>query len=160
MDILQLIDIIIWPITLLVILFGFRKYVSNAIKRVTSFSAGAGGVEFSFAEQIKEAKQKIDVLKTTATSKSGTFENETINTIHEKQSILQNYVNQKALDNGMDLNHSGIFTTTEELKHVGAITIEEAEMIHIVDHLLQKAGPNISAQEMNQISQLVNEVTQ
>lgn len=159
MDYIKLIDILAWPVTMLFVLFGFRKYVSNAIKRVSSLSAGAGGVQMTFSEQILQAKNKIEDLKSGVTSKSAQLNGDSNYSIDLKEKHLLTYLTDIANKNGIILENKDIFSSTELLKESGVMNIEQVEMIQTVHNLLKSAGPSISRKELGDLDDLIAEVT-
>ena len=49
----QLISHIIWPLTVLIILWMYRRHLSGVIKRLGSFEAGATGISMTFDNKLE-----------------------------------------------------------------------------------------------------------
>lgn len=71
-EIINLLDVIIWPLTVLVGLLFFRKHIGKVISSLGSIKAGAQGFEMNFIEdKLQEATKLIGIGSSGITSKDG-----------------------------------------------------------------------------------------
>ena len=100
---IRIIEIIIWPATLIVVLILFKKNIKSIFDRVGSFEASATGLSMTFQEKIEETK------KSDARLYSYIFESDcevTISQIHNEinNQILQGKTVMGILNNFNNLN--------------------------------------------------------
>lgn len=71
-QVINLLEIIIWPITLLIGLLFFKDQIAKVINSVGSIKAGASGFEMSFInEKLQEATKKIGIGSDVIKAKAG-----------------------------------------------------------------------------------------
>ncbi|SDS56391.1 hypothetical protein SAMN04515667_2459 [Formosa sp. Hel1_31_208] len=71
-DIINLLDVIIWPIALIIGLYMFKDHIGRVIKSLGSIKAGASGFEMNFMEnKLEEATKLIGIGSSGIISKDG-----------------------------------------------------------------------------------------
>jgi len=154
--IVDLLDILAWPITIMLILFGFRRYVAGVINRMSSFSANASGLKLTFSDQLAQAKSKINTLQRGKTAKSGT----TLNTPYQQSRTLgyqfQDKIRDLAKNNGIDAEQQSISQLSNQLKERGILTLEKAEMIQVVNDVFASADEQLTTKQLGEMKELVN----
>ena len=68
---IRIIEIIIWPATLIVVLILFKKNIKSIFDRVGSFEASATGLSMTFQEKIEETKKLVPITASASNSNSG-----------------------------------------------------------------------------------------
>ena len=71
-DIINLLDVIIWPIALIIALYMFKEHIGRIIKSLGSIKAGASGFELNFIEdKLEEATKLIGMGSPEVIAKDG-----------------------------------------------------------------------------------------
>lgn len=158
---IQILDILIWPITLLIILFGFKQYVAHALKRINSFNAGVGGVSFTFSDKIAAAKEKINQLQNGQIAKSGGLLSDNQSTmVKELENELFSAIENKAKTVGVELESSIPKIAAEKLKETGIIPFETYQSVQIIDELIhdRAASNEMTDTQKSEIKQLIKNI--
>ena len=91
-NLIKLIEIIIWPATLLLILSWFKDPLKSVFGRMNKLDASASGISVSFSEKLEQAKNKaFDLSRSKGVAKSTTdinprFESENLKKAREYMS--------------------------------------------------------------------------
>lgn len=161
MEILKLIDILAWPLTVLIVLFGFKKYVAGVIKRIGSIQAGAGGISLTFSEQIEQAKSRLAELKrpeSTSTKKISSTLTPAVIELNRVKKSFTHTIHSFAQKQGVKVENKSLYTLVEHLKDEGYLHTDTANMIFVVEQVLQKATPAVTMQQVEELKLLVNEI--
>ena len=150
--IIQLLEILIWPITFLIVLLLFRKYFNAAISQMGSFKAGASGIEMTFDKNIAVAKKLLKAIDPKAISKSAStikLSNEVISqTPYLKLLDLKNATQAKiaemAADNDINVAHSSSKAISNKLAETGVITLQKAKLMDSMIDLANTADVSFS----------------
>lgn len=163
--VIDLIEVIIWPLTVLTIIIIFRKYVGEVIQRLGSVSADGTGISLTFDKKIAAAKQMLKKIKPKLTSKSapqiliestkgkGPYE-QVLNIKANLESQLHTIAQSNALDHStMDSNE-----LIEKLKETGVLNIQNADLIEAIFDLCNAANSKITQHQVNEINMLYKNV--
>ena len=114
---IKLVDILVWPITLVVIAFLLRKSISKVIERASKVSVDIGGQKLSIERQVeKEAVEKIEKAL-----------DETPNTSQEERQNLKLNVRKaliSVLDGNIDEQDVAILMSIKVQKEVSRRDLE------------------------------------
>ncbi len=134
---IKLLEVLIWPITLLIILFVFRKHFIGALKKLGSITASSTGISMTFDKKIEAAKNLLKEIKPKVISKSATGINIGTDKIKEtpfselmdiKSKVTTNLKNI-AKTNNIELENKSSLALCNQLQEVGIITIQKAKLI-------------------------------
>ncbi len=157
-----LLDVIIWPITLLIIIFWFRKPLQNVFGRLNNLSASASGINVSFSEKLAEAKQKVFELSTKSISKDGP----SINDGKEKKAFdfkpmineLKNSLIQKAISNNIPFEGKNAKALLSTLKEKGIVMYEKASLINTFLELSEASTGPTTDQEKKDVQMIFDSI--
>jgi hypothetical protein len=160
----QLVGHIIWPLTVLIILWMYRKHLSGVIKRLGSFEAGATGISMTFDNKLEETfadflpeeplqlKSKSGVLIKSNVQKITTPYHQLLN-IREG---LHNLIINKA----QEFNISTVDKTSIELcqilKEKEAITNKNARFFKALIDLTNAGDTSINQSQVDKVKKLYN----
>ena len=158
-----LIQVLVWPITLVVCLALFRRYLADVISRVGSFKAGSSGLEMTFQNKL-ESIQALPALKPAeGISKSAgqiQIQGGGLGTPYEQLLELRDVLNNKLTNKAKELNIPSTNITSlalsDKLKEVGGLTIQQAKAFNALIDLTNTASPEITQSQVNQVRNLVN----
>ncbi|MEH6535470.1 MAG: hypothetical protein V7719_03690 [Psychroserpens sp.] len=168
---IKLLEIVIWPFTLLTLLFVLKKFLPDLIKRVGSFEATATGISMTFQEKIEEAKEVItgnsgqqDFVTTSTKSKSsvkihveknkqvkGQTPYQILQGIRES---LSHKIILKAQEHDIDTKNISSIELSKILKEIGGITFQKAKAFQTLIDLTNAADAFVNQNQANQVKQL------
>jgi hypothetical protein len=132
---IDVLEVITWPLTLLIILLVFRKYFISAMSRLGSIEAGASGLTMTFDQKISQAKKLLKEIKPISIAKSSTdikikvsksaSYSKLMDIKMELNSVLINLGNE----NNISIENKTTSSVCDELKEVGILTIQTAKLI-------------------------------
>lgn len=155
-SLIALLDVIIWPSTVLIFIYWFRKPFRVVFSRLNNIDASATGISMSFSEKVSAAKKKAETLiNSTAQSKGGISINPGIkDEITNMKNKLESEMNAIAAGKGIDVQGLDIVKTTEVLKKKGIVNIEKANLIHAFLDISGSAHEHIPNDEMEDIKMI------
>ncbi|REE81677.1 hypothetical protein BX611_1212 [Lutibacter oceani] len=160
----QLIEHIIWPLTVLIILLMYRKHVSGVIKRLGSFEAGATGISMTFDHKLEETFTNfLPAESSDIKSKSGVKikSNDKIpNTpYHELLNIregLHNLIINKAQEFNISTVDKSSIELCEILKEQENISIKNANYFKALIDLTNSGDTSINQLQVSKLKELYN----
>lgn len=179
-EIIHLIDVVIWPVTVLVGLLFFRKHIGKIISSLGSIKAGAQGFEMNFIEdKLQEATKLIGIGSAGIHAKDGgginpkdggginpkssegiTPKRSHAETPYQELLVLQDSINQKlksiASENGMTTTASSNFAITSELVDRNIIKGDLSSQLKTLIELntLALNSPKITFEQVSQMKTL------
>ena len=180
----NLLEVIIWPLTVFGGLLLFRKHFSKLISSLGSIKAGAQGFEMNFIEdKLQEATKLIGIGTSGIVSKDGggIFPKDGSSIIPKDSKIipkkshaetpyqelleLQDMINQKlkhkATQNGITLNGSSNFALTNDLVDNNIISSQTARQLKTLIELnnIGLNSPKITYDQVSQMKKLFNNIS-
>ncbi len=163
--VIKLIDLIIWPVTLLVIVLIFRRNFSNAFERLGSIKADASGLAINFEKKLEETKQLFDKIKPKNISKAGvgikTYVNQNDSPYKEVLDIrsdIINYLRLKSETAGLDADTLSPQELTNRLLNLNKLDENQAKMISAMLDLTNNADANTTKQQAESINNLFKQI--
>lgn len=179
-EIIHLIDVIIWPVTVLVGLLFFRKHIGKIISSLGSIKAGAQGFEMNFIEdKLQEATKLIGIGSAGINAKDGgginpkdggginpkdgsgiTPKRSHAETPYQELLELQDSINLKlksiASENGITTTASSNFALTAELVDRNIIKGDLSSQLKTLIELntLALNSPKITFEQVSQMKTL------
>ena len=161
----QLIDSIIWPVTLLFVIFLFRRNFSDVILRLGTLKADSSGFELSFEKKIEATKKLFQQIKPSTISKSGkdiqafNEENDSpFGKILKVRSNLINYLKVVSEKNKIQIDGLMPQEISIKLKDTGAITIEQMKMINAMLEVTASANSAATERQANDVEELMKKI--
>lgn len=176
-QIIKLLDVIIWPLTVLIGLLFFRKHIGKIISSLGSIKAGAQGFEMNFIEdKLQEATKLIGIGSSGISAKDGGGINPKsgggispkkshAETPYQELLELQDSINQKlktiASQNGMTTTSVSNFALTNELTDRDIIKPHTARELKALIELnnLGLNSPKITYAQVTQMKNLFNKIS-
>ncbi|WOD43823.1 hypothetical protein [Hwangdonia lutea] len=183
-EIINLLDVIIWPLTVLLGLLFFRKHIGKVISSLGSIKAGAQGFEMNFIEdKLKEATKLIGIDSTGITAKDGssiipkdggsiipkdskiTPKKSHAETPYQALLELQDTINQKlkniAAQKGITTNSASNFALTTHLAEHNIINNQTARQLKTLIELNNMGlnSPKITYNQVIQMKTLFNNIS-
>ena len=183
--IINLLDVVIWPIALVVSLILFKKNISKVLNSLGSIKAGAQGVEINFIEEkLEEATKMIGIGSSGITAKDsgsiipkssgGIIPKSSENIIPEKSQAespyqglmeLQDAINNKLTSittaKGLATTGSSNFALTNDLANRGIIDKHTASKLKTLIELntLGLNSPKTTHEQVTQMKKLFNNIS-
>lgn len=161
----QLIDSIVWPFTLLLVLFLFRRNFSDVIQRLGTLKADSSGFEISFEKKIEATKKLFQQIKPAAISKSGkdiqAFNEENDSPFGKILKVRSNLINYlKVVSEKNNIQVDGLLPQdiSTKLKDTGAITIEQMKMINAMLEVTASANAAATERQANDVEELMKKM--
>ena len=169
---IRIIEIIIWPATLIVVLILFKKNIKSIFDRVGSFEASATGLSMTFQEKIEETKKLVPITASASNSNSGGSKSKSSvkipvgrkksrkgQTPYESllgiRDVLNNQIILKAQKHNINTKNLSSIEISNKLKEIGALTIQKAKAFQALIELTNSADSSISQDQVNQVDQLL-----
>ncbi|TJY32158.1 hypothetical protein [Pontimicrobium aquaticum] len=179
-QIINLLDVIIWPIAMIVGLYMFKKHIGKVINSLGSIKAGAQGFEMNFIEdKLQEATKLIGIGSAGIHAKDGgginpkdggginpkngegiTPKRSHAETPYQELLVLQDSINQKlksiTSENGITTTASSNFALTSELVDRNIIKRDLSSQLKTLIELNNLAlnSPKITFEQVSQMKTL------
>lgn len=160
---IHLIEALIWPITILIILYWFRKEFRSNLGRLQSFDASASGVSIAFSERLEKAKKMAKTL-TAATAKSGSHIHVTQKPGYQQQlkkmatTVHEKLVSQ-ASTSSIDVTGLSTIDLSSALVEIGSMQFEEAQLINTFTQLCATAQDDLTDEQFRDIQSIFKVIT-
>lgn len=160
----ELLEVIIWPITLVVLMIVLRPYLSEAFKRLVSLQAGPTGIAFTFEKALEEATESFAINKPTSlgTAKSGgdiAFA-KAYNTPYEQlvdiKKSLDATINDLATSSGIKASGKSTIQIIDELSAAHVMRKETVHPMRSLVAAVNSAPIGISQNQVNQLQNLLD----
>mgnify|MGYP005991105247 CR=1 FL=1 len=154
--IIDLLKIVTWPITLLILLIFFRKYFISALSRLGSFQAGTSGFTMTFDQKITEAKQLLKGIqpKNSAIGNTSTY----FSKLLEMKLELKEKLVHLATTNNVNATNKTHVLLCDELQEIGIITIQKSTLIKTFLDLANSADATLSEKNFKVTEELFNSI--
>ncbi len=157
-DFIKLIDVIIWPATIILILYWFKSPLQAVFGRLNKLDASASGISLSFSEKLAQAKQKaINLSHSGGKPKSGPniqpkIESENLKKVKAQESELRSMLAEKANNAHIPTSGLSMADLSKKLKEKGQLQFEKAELIEMFSELASSANEHITSSQLNDIT--------
>ena len=157
---IELLNTIIWPFTVVIILILFRRYVANAILRIATLKADKTGVTMTFQNKIEAAKKMLKDINVTSKSSQGinVSKSGSPSTSYQKvldiRSSLDSKLKEVAESNNVVLNGSNNIAMCDKLMEVGILPYHKAKLINSIFDIINSADSSISNEQAEEIMSL------
>ncbi len=157
-DLVQLISVIIWPLTLLIIVFKFKSFFGRAINRMQSLDASASGISMTFQNKLDEAKTLLSKmapqLGDSAKSVTISRQSSPYERVLKVKKELEEFLNQMALNHGIEAKNHNPSNLSSRLSEIGLITFQQQKVINAALDLANSANPAITDDQAQVVEQL------
>lgn len=157
-----LIQVLIWPLTVVICLALFRKHLADVIDRLGSFKAGSSGLEMTFQNKLDEALTLPALKPSAAIAKSGgsiNIQGSKAGTPYEQllelRDVLNHKIRAKANELNIDTSNMSNHAISQKLKEVGGITFQNSQAFETLIELTNAASQQITQAQVNQVRALV-----
>ncbi|QAA80572.1 hypothetical protein EI546_01975 [Aequorivita sp. H23M31] len=161
----QLIDVIIWPLTLLFMFLIFRQSIANVILRLNTLKADTSGLQLSFAQKIEATKKLFQQIVPTTVEKSGgnikvfNEENDTpFRKILKVRSELINYLKVISEKNNIRVQDLEPLQLLQKLKETGVITIQQKKMMEAMLEVTSAANDSATEKQAMEVEELMKKI--
>lgn len=158
---IKLVEVTIWPLTLLLILFLFKKNFADAFNRLGAIKADSTGLSLTFEKALETTKSKFQMNKPEEMFKSNSIiQNEdSTSTPPYKQLMdvkesLETAIIELATEEGMETLGKNSNLLINDLKNKGVLNNQKSELIQALLHLIQMARMDISQTQINEIKKM------
>lgn len=162
---IQLVEVLIWPVTLIFILVIFRQNLSAVILRLNTLKADKSGFELSFDKRIEATKKLFQQIKPSTISKSGgnivtisEEDNSPFGRILKVRSNLINYLKVLSDKNGIQVIGLLPEQISEKLKETGVINIQQAKMINAMLEVTAAADASVTDRQAKEVENLMKKI--
>ncbi len=160
--IIRLIEVIIWPVTLLAIFILFRKNFEGAFKRLGALKADSSGISLTFEKELEKAKSTFEIYKPEemAIGKSN-LDIQSINDPPYQQLMTIKKSLEKALidlatEEEIEVSSKSFPSLCDALTAKGIINPEKSELTQSLLKVVNLAGTNITSSQIHQIKKMYN----
>ena len=160
----QFIGHIIWPVTVLIALWMYRKHLIGVIKRLGSIEAGAGGISMKFDNKIEETFEDFLPANTDSVkSKSGVKIKSALKTVaspyHQLLNIresLHNQIIRKAQENNITTLNKSSIELCEALNDLDLISNKNTRFFLALIDLTNSGDKSINQNQVDKVKELFN----
>jgi hypothetical protein len=156
---IKLLEVIIWPGTLLIIILMFRSQFKNAMGRMGSFKADSTGISMTFEPKLDAAKKVFAALKPGGSSKSTPKLQGTVaatGTPREQLDQIASELKTTLVELGEEANLNVAGKPGKELcvelERSGVITHESGTLIATLLEVISAAPATISQSQADEIT--------
>ena len=168
--VINIIEIVIWPATLVVVLVLFKNNITGVIDRIGSFEASATGLSMTFQEKIEETKKLVPLnisnsngggskSKSSVKIPAGRKKSKKGQTPYQSLLAIRDALNKqiilKAQQHDLNTKDLGSIEISNKLKEMGGLTIQKTKAFQALIELTNSADPSISQDQVNQVDQLL-----
>lgn len=160
---IKLIEVIIWPLTLFLIIFFFRKSFAGVFQRLGTLKVDSSGIAMSFEKELEATKSTFEINRPEKMSKeksSFIIENTSNEPPFQQLMTIKQSLDKALIDlaseEGIDVSDkSGIFLCNA-LEAKGVITKQKSELTKSLLKLVNMARMDISQSQMDIIKKMYN----
>ncbi len=163
--VIQLVDTIIWPVTLLILVLLFRRNLADVVQRLGTLKADRSGIELSFQKQIEATKQLFKEIKPVVSSKSAPdiqsfneINNSPFADILAARSNLINHLRIIAAKEGIKIDNHSPEMIIDKLKETGSISIQQSKMINAMLEVTAAANASATKTQAEEIEDLMKQI--
>jgi hypothetical protein len=162
---IQFIEVVIWPFTLLIILFFFRKNFSAAFKRLGSLSVDSSGISMTFESVLESTTKEFKATKPEAVAKaSATMDIGTATSrspydqLREVKKSLESTIIELAKEREIEVIDRSQTAIVKDLENKGRLTREDGKLLRSLIYLVDVAPSTITQAQVNEIKTLYNAI--
>jgi hypothetical protein len=164
--IVKFIEVVIWPLTILIVLIIYKKNFNEAFNRIGSLKADASGISFTFEKKIEAAKGLLKEINPKVTAKS--VKSISVNlpksvTSELKQLFdIQTEIDKKILDlakiNNLSIINFNRVDMIAQLEEVGIITHQKAKIFETIIDIIHSADNAVKQHQVDVVKDLFNKL--
>lgn len=160
---IKLIEIVIWPLTLFLILFFFRKSFRGIFQRIGTLKVDSSGIAMSFEKELEVAKSTFETNRPEKMGK-GKSSFDVGNTSNDppfqqlmviKQS-LDKALTDLASEEGIDITNKSGVSLCNALEAKGAISNQKSELTKSLLKVVNMARMDITQSHLDTIKKMYN----
>lgn len=159
----NLLEVVIWPLTLLVIIFLFRDNFKEILKRIASIEASATGISLTFKEVAEEAKELASAVTPLAIAKSGIQINPRKESskspkeiIRSVQAEMESMLRQMGQEHGIPSNNLSTRDIAIALEQKNLLTYPQRKLIEHINRLIAISHDGVTDSQAKEIQNLRN----
>jgi len=161
-DVVELLKVIIWPLTLLIIVFKFKTFFGNALNRMQSLDASATGISMTFQEKIEEAKNLLNKSKGALQNRAKMSVSESNDSAYKRvldvKASLLDFLYEKARSKGINPEKYNPQNLSLHLAEIGLFTFQQQKAINTVFDLANSASPSITEDQAQIVEDLYDSI--
>jgi hypothetical protein len=160
---IKLIEVVIWPLTLFLIIFFFRKSFAGVFQRLGTLKVDSSGIAMSFEKELEATKSTFELNRPEIMGKgksSFDIENASNEPPFQQLMAIKQSLDKALIDlaseEGIDVSDkSGVFLCNA-LEAKGAISQQKSELTKSLLKLVNMARMDISQSQMDIIKKMYN----
>ncbi|MDO9593620.1 MAG: hypothetical protein Q7J19_01365 [Lutibacter sp.] len=160
---IKLIEVVIWPLTLFLIIFFFRKSFAGVFQRLGTLKVDSSGIAMSFEKELEATKSTFELNRPEIMGKgksSFDIENASNEPPFQQLMTIKQSLDKALIDlaseEGIDVSDkSGVFLCNA-LEAKGAISQQKSELTKSLLKLVNMARMDISQSQMDIIKKMYN----
>lgn len=160
---IKLIEIVIWPLTLFLILFFFRKSFAGIFQRIGTLKVDSSGIAMSFEKALEITKTTFEINRPEIMGKGKSsidIENATNELPFQQLMAIKQSLDKALIDlaseEGIDVSDkSGVFLCNA-LEAKGAISQQKSELTKSLLRVVNMARMDITQAHLNIIKKMYN----
>lgn len=162
-DLINLLDVIIWPLTILAIVILFRNRLSDAIQRVQSIQADATGISLTLEKKLAAAKNLLMGIKPVTAKSTPKPASSVDKTLSPYQQLLQiqnklhTRLDELVIKNQLKFKELNPLELTEKLAEIGVIRIDQARCVTAALDISYAADATVTQEQVNVVIELFEE---
>lgn len=161
-DVVELLKVIIWPLTLLIIVFKFKTFFGSALNRMQSLDASATGISMTFQEKIEEAKTLLNKSKGALQNRAKMSVSESNDSAYKRvldiKASLLDFLSEKARSKGIKPEKYNPKSLSTHLAEIGLFTLQQQKAINTVFDLANSATPSITKDQAQIVEDLYDSI--
>jgi len=160
---IKLIEVVIWPLTLFLILFFFRKNFATIFNRLGTLKVDSSGIAMSFEKELETAKSKFTINKPEEMSKgksSFNIENTSDEPPFQQLITIKNSLDKALIDlaseEGINVSDKSSAFLCNALEAKGAISKQKSELTQSLLKVVNMARLDITQTHVDVIKKMYN----
>ena len=158
---------IVWPLTLLVLIWMFRHHLKDLLGKLTSIDASSTGISLNFDKEVDEAietllpmnnspeirtKSGVSIGKKEVEKKPGT----PFHQIMDLREKLSHRIILKAQENDILTEGKSSIELNNELLKKGSISFKDSKYFQVLVDLTNASDSNVTQSQVNKVKMLYN----
>lgn len=161
---IDLLEVVIWPGTILIILYWFRAQFKTVFSRVTDIQASATGVSMSFSEQLEATKKLARRISGDGTSKSSPLidvspDNARLKEVKSLEGGVKAHLLEIAQNANIEIGDKSIRSLNENLKEKGLLQFNKSKLISSFIDLTSSATAAVTEEQLNDVKEISKIIT-
>ena len=162
---IKILEVVIWPGTMLIIIFMFRNQFRSAMGRLGSFEASATGVSMTFEPKLDKAKALFKTLKPESLSKNAVniasskdIKGTPIEQVSAMRHELFSTLSELGQESNLNVQGKSAHELCSDLEKSGVISHDNATLMHAILDVLNAANANVSQDQVDEIRSMIDSI--